>query len=530
MYSTKTIQRKMYTKTKQLFRYYFFSSSSFVLFIKTASNKITDFIQLSIFINIYQSFLFYQNSKCSFSFIFHQKPSIYQKMSITAASTEQILEDQLRTDCYALHASRSEVAELQSRFRDVECRYEYLRTVLSNMQRSEDNLRRTLAYETATSDAVINAARRGEPLPPSLAADAATSVLCPPVHLSGKEASKNIFQTASELEQRRIEEKKLLEKEIKDMETVIEAEKRSIGTLQHAMYAQAAWGDNLVKKRRLSQRTHAQMLQEIEDAQKATKSLSHDEQVLVNRMENQKDEIQAKLRRLQEVEDMTRILSLQIEEVKSAVTTGKRDLVRAQTLDAECGQVARIASNKIDDISTRKSRSGSAALLSQTRDSMFNNNKNNTGQSVTTPAYPPQTGSQIGDGTHRYQQRNNNNMMMSSVRTQESPIQFSTSTPQQHQQQSFPPQARKLSSSSQQQGQRRNSSSSPTNIDEIRFTASGSAPAAQQQQNQNTNSTAQQRYQDARADTNEWLRRYVGSMRGLHLTALSGSVGGNQQQ
>src|SRR3989338_2665015 len=122
-------------------------------------------------------------------------------MSVTAATSQQILEDQLRTDCYALHAARAEVAELQGRHRDVECRYEYLRTVLANMQRSEDNLARTLAYETATSDAVINAARMGQPLPPALAADAATSVLCPPVHLSGKESHKSIFQSASEVEQ-----------------------------------------------------------------------------------------------------------------------------------------------------------------------------------------------------------------------------------------------------------------------------------------------------------------------------------------
>lgn len=323
------------------------------------------------------------------------------------------------------------------------------------------------------------------------------------------------------------------------MEVVIEAEKRSIGTLQHAMYAQAAWGDSLVVKRRLSQRTHAERLQDIEDAQKATKHLSHDEKVLATRVEAQKDEIQAKLRRLQEVEDMTRILSLQIEEVKSAVTTGKRDLVRAQTLDAECGQVARIASNRIDDIVARKNRPGSAALLSHTRDSMFGGGATSSTsetqqQRQNLQSYPPQHGAQIGDGTHRYK----SNITTTTNRTPESPIVFSavTTTNQPQQQQQLP--ARKLSSSaipnhhnhqfggsSTQNPNQQQQRLSPTN-DEIRFTASG-APSAWQ--TTTTTASAQQpqnlaqAYQDARADTNEWLRRYVGSMRGLHLTALAPS-------
>lgn len=509
-------------------------------------------------------------------------------MSTTAATPQQILEDQLRTDCYALHAARAEVAELQSRHRDVECRYEYLRTVLANMTRSEDNLKRTLAYETATSDAVINAARQGQPLPPALAADAATSVLCPPVHLSGKESHKSIFQSASEVEERRAIERKQLQKEIEDMATVIAAEKRSIGALQHAMYAQAAWGDAIVKKRRVSQRSHAEMMREIEDAHKSSNSFAHDENVLRQRLESQKQEMAAKEVRLQEVEDMTRLLSLQIEEVRSAVTTGKRDLLRAQTLDAECGQVARIASEKIQDIGNtamRRSQNQGASLLTHASGpmfvsalgansinnnstnsrvpavvptaSVFNNNNttinpnyaakstrsasnNNQNSSRIPQAYPPVTAAHIGDGTHRFNQQMmmNANINNNSTRQQgKSPIQFTAVDP--------------AGLSSQQQQPQNQTSINGTNFNASvdseaqnvaarvyapAFGWTAGMPLSQHDtsNNNNINGTNQplsadpqerrrqliQNYQSARDDTNEWLRRYVGSMRGLHLTAL----------
>lgn len=442
-------------------------------------------------------------------------------MATTAASTHQILEDQLRSDCYALHASRAEVAELQSRHRDIECRYEYLRTVLSNMERSEENLRRTLAYETATSDAVINAARMGQPLPPALAADAATSVLCPPVHLSGKESHKSIFQTACEVEERRLLEKKELEGEIRDMEAVIAAEKRSIGALQHAMYAQAAWGDSLVKKRRRSQMTRAELLQEVEAAQKHTKSFAHDEEVLRLRIAANKQELAAKDRRLQEVQDFTRILSLQIEEVRSAVMSGKRDLLRAQTLDAECSQVARIASDKIQTIDERKNKAAIFASASSPwsagQKELFagvcapGGDRREAASSQRPPqlpsSFPPQTGAQIGDGTHRYQQHQQQQRFAGGVGPSRSPISFSAATGAAipHRRRSPPP-SRDADKKIERSG----------GDDGTIFTASGS-PQQQQQQRQ---SQLVQNYNDAKADANEWLRRYVGSLRGLHLTAL----------
>ena len=473
------------------------------------------------------------------------------------------LEDQLRHNCYELHAARSEVADLMNKQRDVECRFEYLRTVLRNMERAEAQLSRTLAYETSTTEAVLHAAATGQPLPPALAADAATSVLCPPVHLG--RGSRELFQSGTDVERRQADERRQLLKEIGDMEAVVAAERRSIGTLQHAMYAQAAWGDSVVMQRRRANMTHNELCAETANTQAETRTHAAAEETLRRRMADSQRELEAKGRLLEEVQGAGRILGLQVEELRAAVVAGRRDLLRARTLESECQQVAEVARDKVQSIGRRAAASaagtGGGEVLAHAAGQMFvaalGGSQGLVSSQAGAAAAAAVTGPTAGAsrfGASRVQQPHRNNSNTPQLfADQPHPVGGVASGSTRYQQSVNMTATNNANANASAAAAGWSNHNNNNNNNNNNATASPPYPAASaahaaaaaaataptfawtgtgDSRNSNNNgaidgadaasrqaSTAA-RIAQAQADSNEWLRRYVGSMRGLHLTAL----------